>query len=99
MLPMQVFAWGYNAYGQLGLGDCQNRRAPCAVDGLWALPVAALAAGDSHSAALTQNGFLFTWGLNDKGQLGLPKKAEVAAQVPAHSLPASPTPPIGDPMK
>jgi alpha-tubulin suppressor-like RCC1 family protein len=83
-----VFAWGYNGYGQLGLGDCLNRRAPCVVDGLWAMPVAALAAGDSHSAALTANGFLFTWGLNDKGQLGLPKKAEVAAQARAHATPS-----------
>ena len=43
--------------------------------------VAALAAGDAHSAALTANGFLFTWGSNDRGQLGLPAVAEVAAQV------------------
>ena len=42
--------------------------------------VAALAAGDAHSAALTTNGFLFTWGSNDRGQLGLPALAEVAAQ-------------------
>ncbi len=51
------------------------------MEGLWALPVASLAAGDSHSAALTMNGFLFSWGANDKGQLGLPKNAEAAAQV------------------
>jgi alpha-tubulin suppressor-like RCC1 family protein len=47
-----------------------------------AAQVAALAAGDAHSAALTTNGFLFTWGSNDRGQLGLPALAEVAAQVP-----------------
>lgn len=45
-----------------------------------AAQVAALAAGDAHSAALTANGFLFTWGSNDRGQLGLPALAEVAAQ-------------------
>lgn len=43
--------------------------------------VAALAAGDAHSAAQTASGFLFTWGSNDRGQLGLPAVAEVAAQV------------------
>lgn len=37
-------------------------------------------AGDAHSAALTSNGFLFMWGSNDKGQLGLPAAADVAAQ-------------------
>ena len=49
--------------------------------------MAALAAGDAHSAAQTASGFLFTWGSNDRGQLGLPAVAEVAAQVcaaPAH---------------
>jgi alpha-tubulin suppressor-like RCC1 family protein len=58
-----------------------DRRAPCEVSGLWALPVVTLAAGDSHSAALTTSGFLFTWGANDRGQLGLPKNAESASQV------------------
>lgn len=38
-------------------------------------------AGDAHSAALTSNGFLFMWGSNEKGQLGLPAAADVAAQV------------------
>ena len=37
-------------------------------------------AGEAHSAALTSNGFLFMWGSNDKGQLGLPAAADVAAQ-------------------
>ena len=80
-LLFQVYSWGCNASGQLGLGDYVDRRAPALMEGLWALPVASLAAGDSHSAALTMNGFLFAWGANDKGQLGLPKNAEAAAQV------------------
>lgn len=37
-------------------------------------------AGEAHSAALTSNGFLFMWGSNEKGQLGLPAAADVAAQ-------------------
>ena len=83
MLPPwpQVYSWGCNSSGQLGLGDFVDRRAPAHIEGLWALPVASLAAGDSHSAALTANGFLFAWGANEKGQLGLPRAAEAAAQV------------------
>ncbi len=79
-LRVQVFAWGCNSSGQLGLGDFVERRAPCEVASLWALPVVALAAGDQHSAALTTSGFLFTWGANDLGQLGLPKNADAASQ-------------------
>lgn len=33
--------------------------------------------------ALTSNGFLFTWGSNDAGQLGLPHAADVATQIQA----------------
>lgn len=77
----QVFAFGCNSAGQLGLGDFQDRRAPCEVSGLWALPVVALSAGDEHSTALTVNGFLFSWGANDRGQLGLPKNADAAERV------------------
>lgn len=77
----QVFAFGCNSSGQLGLGDFQDRRAPCEVSGLWALPVVALSAGDEHSTALTANGFLFAWGANDRGQLGLPKNADAAERV------------------
>lgn len=32
---------------------------------------------------MTSNGFLFTWGGNDSGQLGLPHAAEVATQIQA----------------
>ncbi len=77
---VQVYAWGCNTSGQLGLSHTELRRSPTIVDALWALPVQQLAAGTEHSAALTSNGFLFTWGGNDKGQLGIPVIAEVAAQ-------------------
>ena len=76
-----VYAWGENASGQLGLGDVRSRRSPSLVNGLWALPVRQLAAGDSHSAALTSNGFMFTWGDTRHGQLGLPLSTEEANTV------------------
>jgi hypothetical protein len=47
------------------------RHTPTLVDGLWALPVVQLAAGDAHSAALTSSGHMFVWGSNHFGQLGL----------------------------
>jgi Regulator of chromosome condensation (RCC1) repeat len=68
---MQVYAWGLNTSGQLGLGDTVTRRSPAPVDALWAIPVVRLGAGSAHSAALASNGFLFTWGSNERGQLGI----------------------------
>lgn len=80
----QVFAWGANDVGQLGVGDLQGRHNPSLVDALWALPVVQLAAGDSHSLALTSNGSMFAWGSNQHGQLGLRPDAEhTSAACPA----------------
>lgn len=44
----QVFAWGQNSSGQLGLGDTVDRRAPAVIDTLWAMPVLQIAAGESQ---------------------------------------------------
>lgn len=63
----------------MGLGDRNPRTSPFLIEALWALPVKQLAAGDYHSCALTRSGYLFTWGLNQQGQLGQPPDAEHAA--------------------
>ena len=47
----QVYAWGSNAQGQLGTGHAECRRAPTAIDALWAMPVHQLAAGAHPSEA------------------------------------------------
>eukprot|EP00798_Chlamydomonas_sp_ICE-L_P023304 gene23304-30541_t len=73
---LPVYSWGANDVGQLGLGDRKNRHTPTLVNALWALPVVQLAAGLSHSVALTTNGHMFTWGSNSYGQLGLLPEAQ-----------------------
>jgi alpha-tubulin suppressor-like RCC1 family protein len=67
-----LFAWGNNAFGQLGLGDNIDRYAPELVsqDNTWI----AVAAGSYHSLALKNEGgvnTLYAFGKNDHGQLGL----------------------------
>jgi alpha-tubulin suppressor-like RCC1 family protein len=64
-----LYVWGANADGQLGLGDSTPRDTPTKVPGL--SNVKAVSLGYEFSAALTANGDLYTWGLNDEGQLGL----------------------------
>ncbi len=68
----QVYAWGRNMQGQLGVGDRLERRTPVAVEGLWGLPILQLAAGDAHSLAITASGSLFAWGDNHFGQVRCP---------------------------
>ena len=70
-----VKCWGYNYYGELGLGnrnDIGDDELPTAA-GTISLggSVAELAAGDFHTCALLTNGDLRCWGLNTFGELGL----------------------------
>lgn len=68
----QIFSWGQNRYGQLGLGlTGQSIATPQAVQSLQAIPFAQLAAGGAHSFALTLSGAVFGWGRNKFGQLGV----------------------------
>jgi len=72
-----VKCWGYNNYGQLGLGNTDNvgdNETPASVGAVDLGPgrtATAIAVGYEHSCAILDNGQLRCWGRNDSGQLGL----------------------------
>ncbi len=69
----RLLAWGSNASGLLGNGTTTDQPAPIPVDMTGVLAgktVIAIAAGQSHSLALTADGTLAAWGANSYGQLG-----------------------------
>ncbi|XP_066534817.1 probable E3 ubiquitin-protein ligase HERC3 [Hoplias malabaricus] len=65
-----VFGWGRNSAGQLGLNDEQDRAVPCHIKFLRTQKVVYISCGEEHTAALTKDGGLFTFGNGSRGQLG-----------------------------
>ncbi|NVO06105.1 MAG: hypothetical protein HXX19_09345 [Rhodoferax sp.] len=63
-----LWAWGGNAYGQLGNNSTTDAPAPVQIGkaSRWV----AVAAGKYHSMAIDTDGKLWTWGRNTEGQLG-----------------------------
>jgi alpha-tubulin suppressor-like RCC1 family protein len=66
----KLWTWGSNSNGQLGVNDTNTRCTPVttfAGGTNWKQ----LACGQDHIAAVKTDGTLWTWGLNNFGQLGL----------------------------
>jgi regulator of chromosome condensation len=74
-----VYSWGRAHYGRLGQGkpadptgkwsDLDDRLIPTDIPNLTCC--VSIAAGETHSLAVTKDGSLFAWGSNDLHQLGL----------------------------
>ncbi|CAN0253016.1 unnamed protein product, partial [Discosporangium mesarthrocarpum] len=48
--------FGQNSYGELGHGDTYNRHTPVAVEFSWGKGIVQVAAGNEHTAVLTESG-------------------------------------------
>lgn len=65
-----MYSWGGNQYGQLGLGSDVTKPLPERVEALENIKIAAISAKPGLSAALSQDGRIFTWGSGKTGALG-----------------------------
>ncbi len=64
-----VYSWGKNSMGQLGLGYTSDKvEAPKKISGL--SNVVSVGVGHDHAMAVKSDGTLWTWGNNSKNQLG-----------------------------
>jgi alpha-tubulin suppressor-like RCC1 family protein len=73
--PGQLYAFGYNHYGQLGSATSNNTNNPNPTPALVSLPgaggpVSKVGSGGDYSLALTSSGQLYAFGENYYGQLG-----------------------------
>ena len=81
----KVFTWGSGRWGTLGQGDESDRLEPSRVDfesegasGHGPQRVVQVSCGARHTAAVTELGDLWIWGMHSLGQLGLGSLGEVA---------------------
>lgn len=64
-----VWTWGNNKKGQIGNGKAENESFLVSqVQGI--TDASAVSAGGEHSVVLKKDGTIWSWGSNEKGQLG-----------------------------
>ena len=67
----QIYAWGLNKDGQLGIGSTKSQSdLPESVNLPSGVTATAIAAGGFHGLAVGSDGNIYSWGLNEDGQLG-----------------------------
>lgn len=86
-----VWCWGKNGSAQLGDGTTLDRTRPArALFDPASGHALSIALGRSHSAVLLDNGVIWGWGSNSRGQLGVPITLQTQVVVP-QAIPALPS--------
>lgn len=81
----EILSFGFNGYGQLGLGNLESKFQPCIIESLSKSKMINVACGGFHTVCICENGEIYAFGLGARGQLGngnntnssLPEKAQL----------------------
>jgi len=84
----QVWCWGYNYYGQVGVGSTttQDYYYPVQVTGLYS-SATSIGVGSNFACASTTSGNVYCWGYNGSGQLGIGNTTTSTLTAPSSSSP------------
>jgi alpha-tubulin suppressor-like RCC1 family protein len=85
-----TYAWGGNAYGQLGDGTTTRSTTPALVQAPAGVTFVSVEAGAGFTVATAADGTAYAWGRNSSGQLGNGTTTDAASPV-AVSMPAGVT--------
>jgi len=66
-----LYMCGTGESNKLGVGDSNDREVPVCVETLRDVPIVHVACGKYHTAAISESGDVYAWGLESSGQLGL----------------------------
>lgn len=66
----KVYSWGEGDDGKLGHGNKNGYEHPQIIEALQGKEITDISCGGAHSAAVTVNGEVYTWGRGRYGRLG-----------------------------
>lgn len=69
-ISISRYTWGEGKFGRLGHGAERNCHSPRLVESLLGKRPCQIACGGFHSAVITQDGKMYTFGGGEHGQLG-----------------------------
>lgn len=71
-----LYAWGYNGYGQLGFGNKSSQNVPKKVSFALDSKIKSVVLGTYYSTVFMEDGSIYAWGYNQSGQLGIGNNVE-----------------------
>ncbi|KAJ9088833.1 hypothetical protein DSO57_1019112 [Entomophthora muscae] len=83
----EIYSWGSPRFGETGHGDILQCTMPKRNLALAGIPIKDISCGSFHSAALSEAGDVYTFGLNKYGQLGRESEEFSEATAQSYGLP------------